>query len=213
MALFSFDPNSKVAMAVPYLRGPAVIDVSGTTVSGRIRNGPTCTVLVQRPFLPSVRRLNQLVPGFRCPVVPVAAPGRSTALSGVSGSAAPGHRVAAGVRAGAPGDLHVRIRRALLEAVRRASHRGRVVDALSVHGVEGPCCRGRREEGDHRRHDHGLTGKDERPPLTPRGRCRVLRHRRPDALLQAGRRSDRRERGEDGHRGNRGVHGLFQPVA
>ena len=71
---------------VPYFRGPAVIDVLGTTVSGRIRNGPRCTVLVQRPFLPSVRRLNQLVPGFRWPVVPVADPGRSTALSGVSGS-------------------------------------------------------------------------------------------------------------------------------
>jgi hypothetical protein len=74
-------------MLVPYLRGPAVIDVWGTTVSGRMRNGPRCTVLVQRPFLPSVRRLNQLVPGFRWPVVPMADPGRSTALSGVSGSA------------------------------------------------------------------------------------------------------------------------------
>src|SRR4029079_19599182 len=87
-ALFSFDSNSNVAMAVLYLRGPAVTLVSATTVSGRISNRLRCTVLVQWPSFPSVRRLNQLVPGFRWPVVPVADPGRSTALSGVSGSEA-----------------------------------------------------------------------------------------------------------------------------
>ena len=87
------------------------------------------------------------------------------------------------------------------------------MDALSAHGIEGACRCSGRKEGDKRCQDHGLTGKDQRPSIRPRGRCGVLRHRRPDALPQAGRRRDRRERGEDGNRGHRGIHGLLQPVA
>ena len=87
------------------------------------------------------------------------------------------------------------------------------MDALSAYGVEGACRRGRREEGDQRRQDHGLARKDEGPPLALQGRRGLLRQRCPDALLQAGRRRDGRERGEDRHGGDRKLHGFVQPVA